>query len=83
MVCVDFVASIARVAIVASTFFIVVFFPRLLFRRRSTLVAVVSSSATVSTIAVSAFWFIVVSVMAVASRSTLGVTASIVAASAI
>ena len=70
MVHVDFVVSIARVAsvaVVASTFFIVVFLPRPFFRRRSTFVAVTLRPAITSTIAVSAFWLVVVSVESVAS----------------
>ncbi len=59
------------------------FFPRPFFRRRSTVIASASPPAIASTVAVSAFRLIVVSVVTIASRSIVAGEASIVAALAV
>jgi fucose 4-O-acetylase-like acetyltransferase len=55
------------------------FFPAVASRRVAS-VAVASRSALASAVAVSAYWLVVASVASVASRSPVGVTASIVVA---
>jgi hypothetical protein len=77
--------DLASVALVASIALVASLFgrarrPRLLPRRRTASVAVASRSAVASTVAVSAFRLVVMSVAPFASRSPVGVTASIVVA---